>query len=768
MTIANVDIPIIIGTQTSTLSMTLNPLVTAYNYSQISAVSTSIALTSYETFNRLIATDLTQARGIIELCIQFNWHNIGVLYEMSNYGMYFFSELTKYATIYNISIREFSYHDQTLMDAAIQLMINSNVLINLLLIGNVNDLEYIIDILYEHNRWTYPFYYIGVDSWMNGNAINIKNYSFNGYIGTCPWNPVHSVQYDDFSILWKELYYNTSIVEFYETNNDIPGLYSSYSYDLVYLIALAVEKYIDTDDGYNFDAIKLQNIMRNLSFVGITGNVSLNKNGDRENGLFGICNVANNEFNTIKSVGYFYFSNDYNNFTFYLDTDNVSFPTNFTDKGIQPQSTEIIIPVWVTIYRPAFWIFSVIISGLSFLLCVIYMILLYKFKNRSIIKAMSWKLILIMCCGVLLAYIAAFLYGIDEYYIYNDAQEWEFLCNFRLSILHFSITLGFVPLFVKTYRISKIFNTKSLRVYIIKDKRLFIVIGILLAIDVLLLSILYIVGRLHRIYLVSTMDESNNEKYLENAGFEYMNDPLYAAQLQFGSCEHMHRYGFYIHMIMLVIKMLMFVYGLYLAISIIRVPGKKFNDSFEIVVSVLIASSLMIIVVPLEIFVPVTTIFGINFRYCAIVGSILIATNIGIASLVLPRFIAIFKNKEDEYTKSDAQTTKELKTKYRLEITQQFHRLQMSIPSVLVDGSQKAIPMTNIDSTYSSGQQLQPVPYSEIQITNRIQQIDEITTQTTDINAGDGNSELVEYDNGINRQLYGNNYSAIKEEENSD
>lgn len=371
-----------------------------------------------------------------------------------------------------------------------------------------------------------------------------------------------------------------------------------------------------------------------------------------------------------------------------------------------PKATEIIIPVIGTINRVAFWILSIVIAGISFIIVIIYIILLFYWNNKPIIRAMSWRLTILMCIGCLIAYITAFIYGIDEYYVdKNQSKTWEFLCNFRLCLFQISITLGFTPLFAKTYRISRIFNLRSLSAYVIKDKQLFLVIFLLLIIDIVLLSILIAVGRLHREYKISTMDIEVNNQYMISQNIDNYNDPLYIGQLQFGSCEHINNNGLHFLIIISIIKCLMFIYGLYLAITIIRVPGKKFNDSFEIIISVIFSASLMLICAPLQIFVPFTTLFGINFRYGTMAGSIIIATSLGIAALVLPRFIAICRKKEKQYTKSDVEKERQLKDKFRKELTKQLLQAQNSRQRLSLLKSQTSITAITNTSFIQQAQQ---------------------------------------------------------------
>ena len=100
--------------------MSLNPITSAFDIVQISAASTSISLSSSKLFNRVIASDDVQARGLIELCLRYEWMDIGVLYLTSNYGIYFMSKLNEYATFYGIK-----FHDNVSFTCELRTSVNT-------------------------------------------------------------------------------------------------------------------------------------------------------------------------------------------------------------------------------------------------------------------------------------------------------------------------------------------------------------------------------------------------------------------------------------------------------------------------------------------------------------------------------------------------------------------------------------------------------------------------------------------------------------------
>ena len=125
-----------------------------------------------------------------------------------------------------------------------------------------------------------------------------------GTIGTCPW--ASDSNFENLGLYsgtkYEKIYNETvhvmsNFLESWDRAKDEspelllglnePGLFSSYGYDLMYLFAHAMTKYHNqygipsNRDGY--DIIALREILIKTTFIGLTGNVSLNSDGDRIN-----------------------------------------------------------------------------------------------------------------------------------------------------------------------------------------------------------------------------------------------------------------------------------------------------------------------------------------------------------------------------------------------------------------------------------------------------------------------------------------------------
>ena len=81
-----------------------------------------------------------------------------------------------------------------------------------------------------------------------------------------------------------------------------PAKYSSYGYDLVYLFAYALTEYHELygipDNLNDYDVTKVREILVQTSFLGLTGNVSLNDFGDR----IYVCQIYKNIYISVSNI----------------------------------------------------------------------------------------------------------------------------------------------------------------------------------------------------------------------------------------------------------------------------------------------------------------------------------------------------------------------------------------------------------------------------------------------------------------------------------
>ena len=323
-------------------------------------------------------------------------------------------------------------------------------------------------------------------------------------------------------------------------------------------------------------------------------------------------------------------------YTFHVDNSSITWPDKF--KGRHPLTNPATLCQIGVISRELFYTIA-ILSMILIIAAVVCGILIFIWRHKNVIKSASWRLCLLMSFGCILGYITVIMFGLDEAYIAENDLKWKYLCNIKVILPVSAIVLTFGPLFAKTYRISKIFNT-VLQKTVIPDSHLFIAIFTVYGIEILLFILFVIIGGEYREY--NYTDPKTTD------------DILIQEYTAFGACTlHNNSIGRVIFFAMTLIIILSFAYGLYLAITVINVRLRKFNEAIEIVISIVISSVLMIVTMPLIVFVDAKSQTSTNLRYAALAGSFIISITVSLFSIIVSRLIIICRGKEEEYEKAD-------------------------------------------------------------------------------------------------------------------
>lgn len=332
----NLTMPIILAMQYSGLSMAVSPVIEAFSLMHLSGFATNPALSDYPSFFRNIASDELSTLALIKLCKKMGWTKIGITH-MSSGGAYV-SSLTSWGTTFDVEVTAFSFleDDNVTIFDSVESMEQSGLFIFIIMAYDT-DLEIMINafkqrqMIKSDGSW-YPYYFLGYDGWFDASMIspNDKFKTFlSGAIGICQssFTAFESI-FAQTPSLPQAL--NLSVVETKKLinkygadniNNMLP-----YGYDQITTLLLATEIYINRYEDYLngttmesyissiggmqiFTNRYMDILQNNVSFVGITGDVSYDDNGDRIQGLVAICNFG------VTPNGTF----EYNTIGFYLD-----------------------------------------------------------------------------------------------------------------------------------------------------------------------------------------------------------------------------------------------------------------------------------------------------------------------------------------------------------------------------------------------------------------------------------------------------------------
>ncbi|PIK62322.1 hypothetical protein BSL78_00753 [Apostichopus japonicus] len=155
------------------------------------------------------------------------------------------------------------------------------------------------------------------------------------------------------------------------------------------------------------------------------------------------------------------------------------------------------------------YIISCCLAGLGMILAVVCLVFNIYHRNQRFIKLSSPNLNSLIIFGCIMIYASTCLVGWEDPSI-NQAIFLKF-CQIRVWFFSVGFVLSFGSMFSKTWRVHKVAALKNPKRVIITDRHLFLMVGVLLLIDVSLLSGWFIFNpmRVVKEYLHSEEDSEN-------------------------------------------------------------------------------------------------------------------------------------------------------------------------------------------------------------------------------------------------------------------
>ncbi|XP_077978603.1 gamma-aminobutyric acid type B receptor subunit 2-like isoform X2 [Glandiceps talaboti] len=253
-----------------------------------------------------------------------------------------------------------------------------------------------------------------------------------------------------------------------------------YAYDGVWVIASAIDKVLhhlnqnasnilNTRMGNKYIFNLLMEAMNETDFVGVTGPIKF-RGGDR----LGTIVLEQYQNGEEVMVGEYHAYND----------EFVITNTIVWEGGSAPIDRPIIFryPSGVS------FILYVTLGSLSYLGIMIALMFLFfnmKFRKHRYIKMSSPFLNNLIIIGGILCYGSIYFLGLDGTY-FTD-HEFEIICTIKSWMIAVGFTVAFGAMFSKTWRVYSIFTNIKMKKKVIRDYRLFGIVGVLLLVDVIIL-----------------------------------------------------------------------------------------------------------------------------------------------------------------------------------------------------------------------------------------------------------------------------------------
>ncbi len=272
---------------------------------QISYSSTNADLSNksvYPYFLRVVPPDSVQGFAVANIVKEFGWKQVATLATSDDYGAGGIGVFESSAKDLGINVVASEKFTQSATDIKTQLqnikdsgakVIVLNVIVGdaITVFSQASDLG-----LTSANGYVW----VGTDGPTQAtvfeNSTAIKD-AMQGMIGTSPNRGTGPV-YDHFLDLWENCYNGSDDSEYAGCGDRTPNTYATFAYDAVYAFAHAIQKVIDDGKDYT-DGDVLLDALYKTEFLGATGSVSFDSNGDR----IGVYDLLNLKGDTFEKVG---------------------------------------------------------------------------------------------------------------------------------------------------------------------------------------------------------------------------------------------------------------------------------------------------------------------------------------------------------------------------------------------------------------------------------------------------------------------------------
>ncbi len=606
---------------------------------------------------RLVPSDRSQAYALVQICLKFKWRRVAILYSTATEGTSIFNDFALFAQNANVELILAVSFDTVAMynlnsnsslpiDVSTQLdaIKQSSALIIILAFTNLEAAS-VFPQLYKANLHRSPYQLITINQVMRTESLFRANSGFApvllGLIGTRNAG-FDAERFAKFTIDWNESYSRNMRFMY---NVSKPLLVSRNAYDAVYLAAYALDTFqkikiycnhvdttstsyqirqykLDQDSCFAFqtmtDQQMLYKIIVSTTFIGITGLIELDENGDRKS-FYDVVNVQQIGGLPV-SIGMIKSTNISSAESIEIVMIN-SKPVWSDNRNMMPTDRLLTLERKILISNTSLYTTLVFcIGGLIF--SIVLGVMNFIWRNTAIIKMGSAKFSSVIIVGVIETFILIMLTVIRNSSIMtNDSFFFKYcIADIWLSLTSFTMVFG--CLFLKTYRIHRIFNSNVLaNRKVISDKHLYFALLSLLLVDILLAT------------LWTTIDTPKLEKNLTRSVMRDQNIINFYTY----KCTSVFQNAWYFTAV--IYKGLFLLYGAVLAIQIRGIKESAFNDSKWIAFCIYNIAIMMCVLIPINYAV------DLSLESLVILRSIFLffAAFLTLGLLFIPRFYSKIK-----------------------------------------------------------------------------------------------------------------------------
>ncbi|XP_018049231.1 PREDICTED: gamma-aminobutyric acid type B receptor subunit 2 isoform X1 [Atta colombica] len=208
-------------------------------------------------------------------------------------------------------------------------------------------------------------------------------------------------------------------------------------------------------------------------------------------------------------------------------------------------------------------------ASVGIVLASIFLAINIRYRNQRYIKMSSPHLNNLIIIGCMLTYSSVIFLGLDSQL--SSVAAFPYICTARAWLLMAGFSLAFGSMFSKTWRVHSIFTDVKLNKKVIKDYQLFMVVGILLAVDLTIMTTWQVADPFYRAI-----------KQMEPYHHPSSEDIIIIPENEYCQSNQMNIYLFCIY----AYKGLLMIFGAFLAWETRHVSIPALNDSKYVGMSV--------------------------------------------------------------------------------------------------------------------------------------------------------------------------------------
>lgn len=409
-----------------------------------------------------------------------------------------------------------------------------------------------------------------------------------------------------------------------ETNGTSPNTFFATTYDAVLALGLAINASLHSVQNASFFQL-INNSLVNTDFTGASGHVRFNSTGER----VGMDVVQQLQGGNPVIVGQF--DSETNQLKIY---NNTSWHGSSEVPPVRPKEDQKVVALPVVV-------FAVVGTIISNIFAIVVMCFVIRYRKHRLFLASGQRLNYFVFAGAYVAFGTIYLFALYESDVAPHMPHglFTFFCILRLYLIMMGFTLTFGTLFVRAWRIYRIFNNPFVAKRKYTDTYLMAMVGVLLLIDITLVTVFIAVDRYGR--------------YVSRGDVDY---DTFTVCTYLG-CLSKDYYVVGIGLISMykVIQMLLFVF----VVSLVRrgvIERKIYDDSQFLAIALYVTAICFFIGLPLQVLLLIS--FNPEWSLTVNMVWVNVATDATLSVVYIPKLYQII------YKKCDVRTLMSQKSKF--------------------------------------------------------------------------------------------------------